>query len=82
MRKSKDKIRSNKLLEACLDNNKNIFEEVRKLRKCKSDVANTIDGKSGNVENAFADIYANIYTSVDDKAELLLIRQKLDNDIS
>ena len=81
-RKSEEKIRSNKLLEACLDNNKNIFEEVKKLRKCKNDVANTIDGKSENVENHFGDIYENLYTSVDDKAELLLIRQKLDNDIT
>ena len=81
-RKSEDKIRSNKLIEACLDNDKNIFEEVRKLRKCKNDVANTIDGKTENVENHFADIYDDLFTSVDDKAELLLVSQKLDKDIN
>ena len=50
-RKSEEKIRSNKLLDACLKNNKNIFEEVKKLRKCKNDVANAIDGYTENVED-------------------------------
>ena len=37
-RKSEEKIKSNKLLEACLNNDINIFDEIKKLRKCKSDV--------------------------------------------
>ena len=45
-------------------------------------MANAIDGHTENVEDHFADIYEDLYTSVDDKAELLLISQKLDNEIT
>ena len=45
-RKSEDKIKSNKLLEACLNNDKNIFDEIKNLRKCNTDVVNSIDGEA------------------------------------
>ena len=51
------------------------------MRKWKNEIANTIDDRTDTVENHFANIYEDLYTSVDDKAELLLIRHKLENDI-
>ena len=77
-RKYSEKIKSNKLLEACLDNNKNIFDELKKLRKCNNDDVTSIDGCSTNVENHFADIYEHLYTSVDDSAEVDEIREVLE----
>ena len=81
-RKSEDKIKSNKLLEACLNNDKNIFDEIKKLRKCNTDVVNSIDGEAENVENHFANIYENLYTSVDDRADVLEISKKLEHQIN
>ena len=81
-RKSEEKIKSNKLLEACLNNDQNIFEEIKKLRKCKNSTANSIDGKTNNVEEHFANVYEDLYTSVDDKHELDLIGLELENRIS
>ena len=80
-RKSCDKIKSNKLLEACLNNNKNIFKEIRKMRMCKADAATSIDGVIVGVENHFAEIYSELYSSVDDKAELADIRGELEQKI-
>ena len=40
---------SNKLLEACLHEDKNTFAEIKKLRKCKVDEDNAIDGNTDNV---------------------------------
>ena len=59
------------MLEACLHEDKNTFAEIKKLRKCKVDEDNAIDGNTDNVENYFADMSANLYlyTSVDEKAE-------------
>ena len=68
-RKSEEKIRWNKLLEACLNNNVIVFDEVEKLRKCKIDQANSMDWCSKGVENYFAN-NESLYTSIDDKAEL------------
>ena len=81
-RKARDKIKANKLLEACLNDNKNIFVEVRKLRRCKPDVVNNIDGVTDEVENHFADIYEDLYTSVDDRTEVQDIKYKLEEEIN
>ena len=82
MSKVRRKIKSNKLLEACLNNDLNIFDEIKKLRKCKSDQANSIDGRTVNVENHFADIYENLYTSVNDTNELKIISHQLEENIN
>ena len=81
-RKSRDRIKANKLLQACLDDNKNIFEEVRKLRRCKPSEVTNVDGFTNNVEDHFADIYEDLYTSVDDKAEVLDLKEKLEENIN
>ena len=72
VQKSEDKIRSNKLLEACLNNDLNILEEIKKLSKRKTDQANSIDGV--NVENHFPDI--------NDTNELKIISHQLDKNIN
>ena len=63
-RKSEEKIKSNKLLEACINNDKNIFEEIKKLCKCNNSSANSIDGKTNNIEEHFTNVYEDLYTSV------------------
>ena len=80
-RKYQDRIKSNKLLEACLNNKGNIFEELRKFRKCRRDDVSSIDGITESVENHFADIYENLYTAVDDKSEMDRIRIELEQQI-
>ena len=57
IRKSEDMIRKNKLLNACLGDEGNIFEEIKDMRKTDRAVASSIDGESRNISNHFSSIY-------------------------
>ena len=76
---AENKIKANKLLEASLNNGTDLFKQIRKLRKCKNNIANKIDGVSVNIPDYFANIYSNLYNSTNDTDNLQ--RVKIDIDI-
>ena len=73
IRKSKNmanKIKKNKLLDACLNNNGDLFKELRKLRNTNDTNPNVMDGISVNIQDHFAGIYSKLYNSADDGVEV------------
>ena len=48
-KKAEDSIRRNKLLDACINGNGDIFKEIKTLRKCKPEVSSSMDGKRENI---------------------------------
>ena len=81
-RRAEEKIKRCKLLNACLNGNENIFDEIKKLRRSKPAVANSIDGVTVNIPGHFANIYKQLYNSVNDQEEVLNISEQLENKIS
>ena len=68
-----------KLLTACLENDANIFEEIRKQRKCKDSISSTIDGHSSkDIPDYLANKYKSLYNGINDEDELDKLRCKLD----
>lgn len=65
-----DKLKRNSLLQACISEKSDIFEEIKKIRRTKTTVSSTIDGVEENVENHFSQVYKKLYTSVDDTNDL------------
>ena len=63
-------IRRNKLLDACLNGNGDLFDEIKKLRKSEPVIASSMDGKKVNIEEHFKGIYEDLYNSVDDKENI------------
>ena len=57
-----------------------IFEEVKKLRKCKPVVANSIDGVTEKIPSHFAGIYQHLYNSVEDQPEVIEVSETLEAD--
>jgi len=51
--KNEHMIRKNNLLNACINGNGNIFEEVKKMRKSKLTVASSVDRNSEKVKEHF-----------------------------
>ena len=80
--RAQDKIKSNKLLDACLNGGSDVFKEVKKMRKCDQSIASSMDGKTENVSEHFKSIYETLYNSVDDSAELNDIKFQLDGRIN
>ena len=66
--KSEDLIKKNNFLNASLNGSSDIFTEIKKLRKSNRMVANSMDGKTENIQEHFAGIYSNLYNSVDDRS--------------
>ena len=50
-KKSEAIITKNKLLDACLNGNGDIFKEIKKLRASKATVAASMDGVKNNISN-------------------------------
>ena len=59
-------IKKNVLLDACINDNGDIFKEIRKLRMAAPTVSSVIDGVSSKIENHFAYVYGKQYNSIDD----------------
>ena len=66
-KKAEESIKRNKLLDACLNGNGDIFKEIKSLRKCKPVVSSSIDGKKENIQEHFKSIYKDLYNSIEDK---------------
>ena len=80
-RKMTDIIKKNTLLDACVNNNEDIFNEIRNLRRTVTTVPSMIDDVTSNVENHFAELYRRLYNSVDDHENLQFISKEVNNKI-
>ena len=81
-RKAEESIRKNKLLDACFNGGGDLFEEIKKMKKTKETVANSIDGVYENIPEHFNEIYKNLYNSVGDSAELIEIRDEIESKVN
>ena len=74
-------IKKNKLLDACINGNGNIFTEIKKLRKSKPVVATCMDGVSKDIPGHFKNIFSDLYNSVNDKEELPNVMKEVEDTI-
>ena len=74
--KAEDKIKSNKLLDSCLNGGVDLFKEIKTMRKCKPVVASSMDGVQTNVKGHFKNKYEELYNSADDKLALLTVQKE------
>ena len=83
-RKAEEKIRSNNLLNACLNSSDgaDLFKEIKAMRKTRPVVATTIDGVKENVPEHFKNIYSQLYNSVDDAEDMARVSTEVENSIS
>ena len=65
-RRSVHLIQRNKLLDACVNDNGNIFHELRKMRRVNNSVPQAMDGCK-NVSEKFANVYEELYNSANDE---------------
>ena len=77
-----DRIKRNTLLDACLNDNGDIFVELKKLRRSTPAQTSVIDGESDNIPNHFAEIYRNLYNSAPDKDNTQQLYEKIDRMIN
>ena len=72
-----DIIKKNYLLDACINNNGDIFDEIKKLWRVPPTVSTMIDGVTCNIESHFANTYRQLYNSIDDDANISDVAEHL-----
>ena len=78
-KKAENMIKKNKLLDACINGNGDIFVEIKKMRKSKPKVATSMDGVNKDIPGHFKSIFKNLYNSANDKYELLDVLKKVED---
>ena len=80
-KKSEELITKNKLLDACINGNGDLFLEIKKLRRSKPVAATSMDGVTDDIPGHFKNIFSNIYNSADDKDELADVLSEVEDKI-
>ena len=81
-KKLADAMMKDSLIQACIDNNGDIFEIIRKARRTTENIPSAIDGISDRIVDRFADIYKKLYNSVEDEEQKILMRDTINKGIS
>lgn len=81
-RKMTEILKRNALLDACINNNGDIFKAIKKQRHTHSTVPTKIDNITTNIENHFANIYSQLYNSVNDRTELNILARHISENIN
>ena len=79
--KAENLIIKNKLLDACINGNGDIFNEIKKLRKSKPIIAASMDGVKEDIPGHFRNIFSNLYNSANDQEALLDVLQEVESKI-
>ena len=74
--------KKNNLLDACLNKNGDLFNEIKKLRNKNIKTAKVIDGVKVDIPNHFSSIYEKLYNSVKDEEDIKLITDEVRNNIT
>ena len=74
--KSEETIKKNKLLDACLNGDGDIFKQIKLLRKSGQVVSTSMDGIKTDIPGHFKKIYSKLYNAHDD-VEKMLLKMKL-----
>ena len=81
-KKAENAIIKNKLLDACINGNGDIFKEIKKLRKSKPNVATSMDGEKEDIPGHFKNIFEDVYNSANDQDDLKKVLIEVEAKIS
>ena len=77
-----DYLKNNKIVENCLENDTDLFKEIKRQRSNQNDDEVTIDGAADdNIPDKFASIYKDLFNSGTDDNDVKAMKAKIDENI-
>ena len=73
-----DRIKRDEMIDACLRNDTNIFDMMKKKRKCGNTVPTSIDGETDDIPRYLASKYEKLYSCVDDSENIKSLERELE----
>ena len=80
-KKAEAMVKKNKLLDACINGNGDLFREIKQIRNTRQVVATSMDGVNVNIPEHFRSIYSNLYNSVDDADNMAKVSTEVEENI-
>ena len=68
--RAEETIKKNKLLDACINGDGDLFEQIKAMRKSAPVSATTMDGVKSDIPGHFRGIYSKLYNSHDDQQQI------------
>ena len=76
-KKQEQAIRRNRLLDACMNGDRDLFAELKNCRKSSPTIPSSMDGKFINIEEHFKSTYNDLYNCIDDKEDLTTVNNEV-----
>ena len=80
-KRAKENISRNKIVDACLNNNGDLFKELKKMRSSSQNFAKSMDGETRDIPGHFHKIYSQLYNSVEDDDENARLAKEIEESI-
>ena len=82
-RRVEDYLRNKKIIENCVENDTDLFAEIRRQRSNDNQEDVTIDGAVGkDIPNKFSEIYSELFNREDDENDVLHISGEIERNIN
>ena len=75
--RSQETIKKNKVLDACINGEGDIFKEIKSFRNSAQTVSTSMDGVQQNIQEHFKDIYSKLYNSHNDADAIIDIEREV-----
>ena len=80
--KSEAIVKKNKVLDACINGEGDIFREIKSLRKSAVVVSSSVDGVQEDIQEHFKGIYSNLYNNHEDGEEIKGIEVEVNSKVN
>ena len=82
-RRVEDYLRNRKIIENCVENDTDLFAEIKKQRKNDNEEDVTIDGAAGSkIPNKFGEIYRELFNREDDDVNIERLSEQIEGSIN
>ena len=80
--RSQETIKKNKVLDACINGEGDIFKEIKSFRNSAQTVSTSMDGVQQNIQEHFKDIYSKLYNSHNDADAIIDIEREVQSRVN
>ena len=79
---SQETIKKNKVLDACINGEGDIFKEIKSFRNSAQTVSTSMDGVQQNIQEHFKDIYSKLFNSHNDADAIIDIEREVQSRVN
>ena len=80
--RSEETIKKNKILDACINGDGDLFREIKSLRNSGQVVSSSMDGVQKDIQGHFKNIYGRLYNTHDDLEKMAEVEESVQSEVN